>query len=170
MKQLDRILCRIEEGIVAIALAVGTILAFIEVILRYFFGASLGFTHELVTFLLIITGLIGAAIGVRTKVHIGVDIAVKQFPVRFQKIIKIGALILCLLFCITFMILGIQQSQILANFGQVTPEMEIPLYIPNLIIPISFGLMTLRFIQEIIKYLKTPANKISEFENEGGHE
>jgi C4-dicarboxylate transporter DctQ subunit len=165
---LNVALNRFEEIIVSSTLAIAAFLTFIEVILRYVFGASLGFTHEAVVFLLIITGLIGASIGVRKRVHIGVDILVKQFPFKLQKSVAISTYLLSTLFCVIVMILGYEHVQILAKFGQVTPEMEIPLYIPKSIVPIAFGLMSLRFIQETVVLFKTPSEEIFK-EEEGVH-
>ncbi|MDC3423288.1 TRAP transporter small permease [Aquibacillus sp. 3ASR75-11] len=160
LKTLNKLLNRFEEVTVGIALIVAVTLTFIEVVLRKFFGSSLGFTQELVVYLLIYTGLIGAAIGVREKVHLGVDLAIKQFPVKWQKGFVIITTMLCVLFTTIITILGIQQVINIALFGQVTPEMEIPLYVPLLIVPLAFGLMTIRFIQELIHVFKTPANEI----------
>lgn len=157
---MKAILSRLEELIVTIALILGTALTFIEVVLRYGFGASLGFTHELVVYLLILTGLIGASIGVREKVHIGVDIVIQQFPYNLQKSAKIFSYLLCIFFCTVITILGIQHVQILSSFGLVSPEMEIPMHIPKSIVPIAFGLMTVRFVQELIKTFKTPAHEV----------
>lgn len=164
-----RILDRLEEIIVSITIAIATVLSFIEVVLRYVFDSSLGFTQELVIYLLITAGLIGASMGIRSKVHIGVDVIVKQFPFPLQKGIKLAVLTTCIAFCIIITFLGIQQVQILMDFGQVTPEMEIPYYVPLLIIPISFGLMSIRFIQEIVKQTKIPAEK-TYIEEEGVHQ
>lgn len=168
MKVLNIVLSRLEEITTAIALIVSVFLTFTEVILRYGFGSSLGYTHELVVYLLIFTGLVGASIGVREKVHLGVDIIIQQFPYPFQKLVTITSLTICTLFCLFVSIIGYQHIQIIMQFGQVTPEMEIPLYIPKLIIPIAFGLMTMRFIQEIIKVVKTPAELV--LQSEGGAE
>ena len=161
MTFLNTILSRLEEIIVTVALAVGAVLTFIEVVLRYGFGASLAFTHELVIYLLILTGFIGSSIGVREKTHIGVDIVVQHLPsVKLQKIVVVGGLTVCALFCVIIAYLGVQHVIILFNLGQVTPEMEIPVYIPKAIVPLAFSLMTLRFIQEFIKYIRIPAKDI----------
>jgi C4-dicarboxylate transporter DctQ subunit len=168
MRIINLILNRFEEIIVSISLAVGTILTFTEVILRYFFGSSLGFTHELVIYLLIATGLIGASIGVRNKVHIGVDLAIQQFPYAVQKVIVILTNLLAIGFCVTYTFLGIEQVSIMADLGLVTPEMQIPAYIPILLVPISFGLITIRFIQHLVSVVKTPAHEILQQE-EGVH-
>ncbi|WLR50317.1 TRAP transporter small permease [Bacillus tianshenii] len=166
MKVLNTLLNRLEEIAVGLALVVGVTLTFIEVVLRYGFGGSLGFTHELVVYLLIFTGLIGASIGVREKVHLGVDLVVQQFPYSIQKGITILTLSVCTLFCFLIALLGYQHILIIMEFGQVTPEMEVPLYVPKAIVPLAFGLMSIRFIQEIVKVIKTPAELV--LHQEGG--
>jgi len=166
MNIFNILLSRLEEVLVALALSLATILTFVEVILRYVFGSSLGFTHELVIYLLIFTGLIGASIGVREKTHIGVDIIIKNFPYKMQKVFIVGSFIISALFCGIFFILGAQHAHILIQFGQVTPEMEIPMFIPKSIIPAAFGLMTLRFIQEAVKHIKPPPKKVLRKEGE----
>jgi len=168
MKIINTILSRLEEILVAIALVIATIFTFVEVVLRYGFGSSLGITQELVIYLLIFTGMIGSSIGVRAKTHIGVDILLKNFPFKLQKILKITGLLVSAAFCLVFTVLGIQHARVLLAFGQVTPEMEIPMYIPKSIIPLAFGLMTFRFIEEAIKVMRTPAEEIFK-EEEGGH-
>ncbi|SFR06153.1 TRAP transporter small permease [Desulfoscipio geothermicus] len=160
MTVINTFLNRLEEILVSAALTLGSILTFVEVILRYGFGASLGITQELVIYLLIFTGLIGASIGVREKTHIGVDIIVQYFPCALQKIIVVTGLLTSALFCLIFAVLGFQHAQIMVQLGQVTPEMEIPFYIPKSIVPVAFGLMTLRFLQETIKNIKVPAEEI----------
>jgi C4-dicarboxylate transporter DctQ subunit len=160
LKFLNILLNKTEEILVAIALAVSTIMAFIEVILRKFFGSSLGYTHETVVFLLILVGLIGASIGVREKVHLGVDILVKQFSYPVQKAVVLCTLTICTLFCLYVTFLGVQHVQVLVDFGLLSPEMRIPMWIPKGIVPVAFGLMTIRFIQEIFIAMKTPAEEI----------
>lgn len=168
MNIINTIISRLEEILVAIALVVATIITFTEVVLRYGFGASMGFTHELAVYLLIFTGLMGSSIGVRAKTHIGVDIILQSFPYKVQKTLKVAGLLVSALFCAIFTVLGFQHAQVLLVFGQVSPEMEIPMFIPKSIIPLAFGLMTFRFLEEAIKGIKTPAEEILRQE-EGGH-
>lgn len=168
MKLINTVLSRLEEILVSIALIVATIITFIEVILRYGFGSSLGYAQELAVYLLIFTGLVGSSIGVRAKTHIGVDIILKNFPFKLQKILKVSGFVVSAVFCLIFTVLGFQHAQILLAFGQVSPEMEIPMFIPKGIIPLAFGLMTFRFLEEAVKEIKTPAEGIFRRE-EGGH-
>lgn len=166
---LNKLLSRTEEVLCGIALTLATSLAFIEVVLRRGFGSSLGFTQEAVNYLLIFVGLIGASIGVREKVHLGVDLLVKQFSPKLQKGMILFVYTLNILFCLYVAILGYQHVAILAQFGQVSPEMEIPMYIPKGIVAVAFTLMTIRYVQEMIKALKTPTDQLLTQQEEGVH-
>lgn len=159
MKLLNVILNRIEEIFVSIAISLAVTLTFIEVVLRQF-GSSLGITQELVNFLLIWTGLIGASIGVREKTHLGVDILISFFKPTTQKAVIFLTTLTNAIFSALIFILGYLHVSNIISFGQVTPEMEIPLYIPRLLIPIAFGLMTIRFLQETYKVGKTKAEEL----------
>lgn len=171
MKKLDffnKVLSRIEEVLCGLALTLATSFAFIEVILRRGFGSSLGFTQEAVNYLLIFAGLIGASIGVREKIHLGVDLLVKQFSPNLQKGMILFVYCLNILFCIVVAVLGYQHIAVLTQFGQVSPEMEIPMYIPKGIVAIAFTLMTIRYLQELVKAIKTPTDQLLAEQQEGG--
>ncbi|MYL54866.1 TRAP transporter small permease subunit [Pontibacillus yanchengensis] len=166
MKTVLYILKKMEEISVGIAMSIAVLLSFVEVVLRKFFGESLGFTHEVVVYLLIYAGLVGAAIGVRDKVHLGVDLAVKQFPHTLQKGVVLVTTAVCTFFTTVITVLGVQHVGNIAAFGQVTPELEIPLFIPLLIVPLSFGLMTLHFIRELLQVIRTKPEHV--LQEEGG--
>lgn len=168
MNVLDKVVSRLEEILCGLALSLATTFAFIEVILRRGFGSSLGFTQEAVNYLLIFVGLIGASIGVREKVHLGVDLLVKQFSPKTQKAMILVIYTLNVLFCIIIAIIGYQHIAILANFGLVSPEMEIPMYIPKGIVAVAFTLMTFRYLQELVKAIKTPTEQLLAEQQEGG--
>jgi len=159
MRKINNLLNRTEEIFVVIAMALAVSLAFIEVILRQF-GSSLGFTQELVNYLLIWVGLIGASIGVRSKTHLGVDILITPFEPIIQKSIMVITLWISSLFSLAIAYLGYHHVINIYLFGQVSPELEVPLYIPRLLIPIAFGLMTIRFLQESFIVIKTPTEEL----------
>ena len=140
-------------------MSVAVTVTFIEVILRQF-GESLGITHELVNYLLIWTGLIGASIGVREKTHLGVDILVKNCEPKVQKAVLLTTTAINITFSVIIAVLGYMHVINILQFGQVTPEMELPLFVPRLLIPIAFGLMAIRFSQEFFRILKTKPDEL----------
>ncbi len=156
MRFVNLILNKFEEIFVITALGIASIVTFTEVILR-FLGTGLGFSYELTNYLLIWVGMIGASIGVRENVHLGVDLLIKVFSLRTQKIILLVVHLISAIFAIIIAYLGFLHVLDLIGFGQLSPEMELPLYIPRSLIPIAFTLIAIRFLQQFVNVWKMPA-------------
>jgi len=163
VKIVNVILNKLEDIFVTLALSIAVIVAFLEVILRQF-GTSLGFSFELVNYLLIWVGLIGASIGVRENVHLGVDLVIKSFEPSTQKAIILLGNLINVIFSFVIAYLGYMHVLDVLHLGQVTPEMELPLYIPRLLIPIAFGLMGIRFLQQTYLVWITSAEELEQRE------
>lgn len=148
LSKINRGLTIFEEGITAFLFALATILAFLEVVLRYGFGFSLG-SMELVIFSLIWASLIGASSGVRHGVHIHVEILVDRLPEGLRRKFLAGSLAISAAFAFFMFVFGIQLVGFTFQRSEVTPEMQVPMWPIFLAVPISTGLMTIRFCQEI---------------------
>ena len=68
---------RLEEGLIALLLAVMTLITFTQVVARYVFNFSFVWALELVTYLFGFLIFLGMSYGVRVGSHIGVDALVK---------------------------------------------------------------------------------------------
>ncbi|WP_339061034.1 TRAP transporter small permease [Tepidibacillus marianensis] len=163
MRLVNIILNKLEEVFVILALALAVIVAFVEVILRQF-GTSLGYSFELVNYLLIWVGLIGASIGVRENVHLGVDLVIKSFEAKTQKAILLFGNFISAFFSFVIAYLGYLHVLDVLNLGQLSPEMEMPLFIPRSLIPIAFGLMGIRFLQQTYQIWVTSAEELEQRE------
>lgn len=137
-----------EEATTAFLFALAVVLAFAEVILRYFFGAALG-SMELVIFSLIWASLIGASMGVRHGVHISVEILVDRLPAAIKKWMTVLGLAISAAFTLFLFVFGVQILLFIVGTGQRTPEMQVPMWPFYIVIPLSTGLMTIRLCQEI---------------------
>lgn len=149
LRTLDRILCRAEELFCAVLLAEAAALTFVQVVLRYGFGVTYSWMVELINYSFIYSALVGASIGVREKVHIGVDVLVTRLPRGLQRWVAAGALLLTLAFTLAIATLGVEYVGDVRRSGQVSPDLEVPKWIPYTAIPVGFGLMSLRFAQEL---------------------
>ena len=163
MKFVNIFLNKTEEIFVMLALSLAVIVAFVEVILRQF-GTSLGYSFELVNYLLIWVGLIGASIGVRENVHLGVDLVIKSFEATTQKAILLLGNLISVFFSFVIAYLGYMHVLDVLHLGQLSPEMEMPLFIPRSLIPIAFGLMGIRFLQQTFVIWKTSAEELEQRE------
>ena len=148
LSKINRGLTLFEEGITAFLYALATILAFLEVVLRYVFNDSLG-SLELVTFSLIWVSLIGASYGIPYGVHIHVEILVDRLPEGLRRKFLVSSLAISAAFSFFMFVFGIQLVGFTFQRSEVTPEMQVPMWPFFLAVPISTGLMTIRFCQEI---------------------
>lgn len=163
----DRILDRLEEGLVAGFMAAATLIIFLAVLHRYSLGVSwlwpytraLSFTwaQELCIYLFIWMAKFGAAYGVRTGIHVGVDVLVRKLSERRQRFfVQLG---LAAGACFTFIVAGLGTRFVVFvhESGQVSPDLELPMWIVYLAIPLGSGLMCYRFVQVLVRYRRDGA-------------
>lgn len=90
MSRVGRFVDSLEETIIAVILALMTIVTFTQVVARYGFnsgwGGALEFTRVLFAWLI----LFGMSYGIKIGAHLGVDAAIRLLP---EKLFKIAALI-----------------------------------------------------------------------------
>jgi C4-dicarboxylate transporter DctM subunit len=97
----------------------------------------------------------GAAYGVRTGIHVGVDLLVNRVPVRSRKQVILFSLLCGAFF--TGMIATFGGSFVTEMFktGQQSNDLEAPMWIVYLAIPLGSGLMCFRFLQVAWSYYWT---------------
>jgi TRAP-type C4-dicarboxylate transport system permease small subunit len=183
-KLLDRILDRLEEIIIAVLIGAATIVTFVAVVHRYgasnsaalagwasehglfavetgadwvyeqLISINLSWAQELATYMFVWMAKFGAALGVRTGIHVGVDVFVKQLTPAARKPVIVFALLCGALFTGVIGTLGAVYVYEL-DPDQVSPELEWPSWIIYLCIPLGSYLMCFRFLQVMWRFLAT---------------
>jgi TRAP-type C4-dicarboxylate transport system permease small subunit len=181
---LNRILDRLEEWIIATLIGAATIVTFVAVVHRYGASNSavlarwaaahhlvllhdaadwvyinlaalhLSWAQELATYMFVWMAKFGAALGVRTGIHVGVDVFVKRLSPSARKPVIVFALLCGALFTGVIGTLGAVYVYEL-DPDQVSPELEWPSWIIYLCIPLGSYLMCYRFLQVMWRYLRT---------------
>jgi TRAP-type C4-dicarboxylate transport system permease small subunit len=181
---LNNILDRLEEWIIATLIGAATILTFIAVVHRYGASNSVGlgrwagahgfvllqhaadwiytslaavnlsWAQELATYMFVWMAKFGAALGVRTGIHVGVDVFVQRLAPAARKPVIVFALLCGALFTGVIGTLGAIYVYEL-DPDQVSPELEWPSWIIYLCIPLGSYLMCFRFLQVMWRYLRT---------------
>jgi TRAP-type C4-dicarboxylate transport system permease small subunit len=181
---LNRILDRLEEWIIATLIGAATILTFVAVVHRYgasnsaglgrwagahgftelgqaadwvytsLVAVNLSWAQELATYMFVWMAKFGAALGVRTGIHVGVDIFVKRLAPAARKPVIVVALLCGALFTGVIGTLGAVYVHDL-DPDQVSPELEWPSWIIYLCIPLGSYLMCFRFLQVMWRFLRT---------------
>jgi C4-dicarboxylate transporter DctQ subunit len=160
-----RILDRLEEIMIATLIAAATVVIFIAVLHRYGTGVSflypiltaihLSWAQELCIYMFVWMAKFGAAYGVRTGIHVGVDVLVLKLPPRGRKATILFGLLCGALFTGIIGTMGAKFVVGLAQTDQVSPDLEIPSWIVYLCIPLGSYLMCFRFLQVAWVFFRT---------------
>lgn len=139
MKCFTHILNKIIEYGLIMSLALLSIIVSFQVFSRYVFSISLPWSTDVNRFLFIYLVFLGATIGVRNQSHLNIDVLVKKFPKKVQKILNIVINLIILVFLIILVIAGLIFA--LSSTTQVTPYLRIPITYYYLAIPLSASAM-----------------------------
>src|SRR6201999_1691335 len=152
-----RILDRLEETIIAALMGGATLITFIAVAHRFLvnvpflypilFWIDLSWSQELCIYMFIWLAKFGAAYGVRTGIHVGVDVLVNRLNDNWRKTVILFGLFGGALFTAIVGTMGAKFVIELMGTDQVSPDMEIPSWIVYACIPLGSYLMCFRFLQ-----------------------
>jgi len=164
---LNRVLNHLEEWLIAFMMGAATLVIFVSVVHRYASGLpwpalqdwlltiNLSWAQELCIYMFIWMAKFGAAYGVRTGIHVGVDVLINQLQPKMRTRFIIFGLLSGALFTGIIGTLGAKFVWEIAHTDQVSPDMELPMWIAFLAIPCGSYLMCFRFLQVTWSFLKT---------------
>jgi C4-dicarboxylate transporter DctM subunit len=167
----------LEEWLIATLIAAATALIFVSVLHRYGTGVSidlakwtaargvpvvpdvlraiytwlaardLSWAQELCIYMFIWMAKFGAAYGVRTGIHVGVDLLVNMVPARSRKQVILFSLLCGAFFTGMIATFGGSFVDEMFKTGQQSNDLEAPMWFVYLAIPLGSGLMCFRFLQ-----------------------
>ena len=149
MSSLDRILSHAEEFLLGILLASASLVLFANVVARYVFNWGFPWAEELVRYEIVWMVFLGGSAAARQGLHIGVDIVVKFAPRPLRKTTEALINLISLVFCLLVLFYGAKLIIQTRMFGQVSPALQVPMWLVQLAIPVGGGLMALRFAQQL---------------------
>jgi C4-dicarboxylate transporter, DctQ subunit len=164
---LNKVLNHLEEWLIAFLMGGATLVIFVAVVHRYASGIpwpafqdwlltiNMSWAQELCIYMFVWMAKFGAAYGVRTGIHVGVDVLVKQMPDRIGKKLILFGLLAGALFTGVVGTFGAGFVWDLAHTEQVSPDLELPMWIVFLAIPCGSYLMCYRFLQVAWSFLRT---------------
>ncbi len=180
---MNKLLNRLEEFIVAALMAVATVVIFVSVVHRYLSGYEIpglqdwlldmnfGWAQEFCIILFVWMAKFGAAYGVRTGIHVGVDILINKLSGTSRAaLIQIGLLCgvvftgLIGIFGALFVWENGMAYETLTLFGRdtgdffegpTTPDLEWPTWIVYSAVPLGSFLMCYRFLQVMVSFART---------------
>lgn len=180
IRAFDRTLDHLEEWLIAGFMAAATLIIFAAVLHRqsaaapwlWKYAAALNFSwaQELCVYLFIWMAKFGAAYGVRTGIHIGVDVLVNAVRPALRRVLVSVALSLGAFFTGLVAVMGMRWVWFIYGTGQISPDLEWPMWVIYLCIPLGSSLMCYRFLQVMARFLRSgelPAHALGAMD-EGG--
>jgi TRAP-type C4-dicarboxylate transport system permease small subunit len=147
--KLDAKISRIETILVTILLALMILMAFSQIVLRNFFSSGIDWSDALVRYLVVWVAFVGAAIATREGKHITFDLLSRWLTgtgtIAIQALSNFFSAVICSLLTVA----AAKFIWFEAQMGS-TAFLDLPVWVPELIMPIAFGLMTLRFLMGMI--------------------
>lgn len=180
-----RILDRFEEILISVLMATAVVLIFVAVVHRFSIGFAadlvsyarandmawlqsaarsafksinaikLTWAQEACIYLFVWMAKFGAAYGVRVGIHVGVDILVERLAPPKRRIITIIAMSGGVLFTAILTLIGTDFVWHVQHGGQISPDLEIQMWLIYLAVPLGSALMCFRFVQALYQFVTT---------------
>jgi C4-dicarboxylate transporter DctQ subunit len=149
-----KILDTFERLLVGWFILASALLAFLLVILRYFFGKGLTWGSEAVILLMVWAAFFGAGIAIREKGHIELEVVRDLLPPAFRLPVIVLADFLCVGVTLFIMIFGVKWTLFLYHGGGVDVATQLPEWIIFLCVPLAGLTMTIRYLQHLTNNFK----------------
>jgi len=146
---------RVEEQVGGLFLLVAVLLVFAQIVLRAGFGIGVSGIYEMAAFCSTFSVFLTASLGVKRNIHIRVDLISNLVarPVALALEMLVQALMLAVSLGLLYSgYLLIQESLMLGDSS--TGTIEVPMWIPQLIMPIAGLLLTLRTLQRLFLLMR----------------
>ena len=143
-----------EDAVLVIVLTTMILLAAAQIVMRNFFDFGFIWTDEMLRMLVLWIAVSGAVAASRTDKHINIAILDRFLPDKIKLLVKIAIHVFTAAVCGVVAWYSVQFVQMSHEFGDVLMG-GIPAWLPQLIMPVGFGLICYRYslfvIQEIVR-------------------
>jgi TRAP-type C4-dicarboxylate transport system permease small subunit len=138
---------RVVAGVLLIA---SVLLNFANVVGRYFLSDSIYWAEEAMLFLMVGCVFLGNGVVAWSGRQLRMDVIVGMMPVAVQKILALLSELTFLVVAIAVIAFACPVIRDLWSFDQRSQSAEIPMYIPQAMVPIGLSIMVLLVIARLI--------------------
>jgi len=138
---------RVISGVLLVA---SVLLNFANVIGRYFFSDSIYWAEEVMLYLMVGCVFLGNGVVAWSGRQLRMDVIVGMMPARVQKLLALASELIFLVVAIMVVAFSIPVVRDLWSFDQRSQSAEIPMYIPQAMVPVGLSLMVLLVIARLL--------------------
>jgi TRAP-type C4-dicarboxylate transport system permease small subunit len=144
------------QGLTAVLMLIAVALNAANIVGRYVFFRPIASAEEIMLFLLVGTVFLGnAMVGFEGK-QLRMDVILHALPPALHRAFDIAADLTMIAVCVILIVLGWPAVQMLAEFDQRSQAAEIPMVIPQALVPIGLGLNALLVGVRLIASFRAP--------------
>lgn len=136
---------KIEDGILVGLLLLMIFIAVLQIFLRNLFDSGILWGDPLVRILVLWIGLIGAMVASRDNHHISIDVISRYLPDKIKKLSNLIISIFTSLVCAVMAYYSLIFVMMEKNDG-ILAFATIPAWVCESIIPVSFGIISFRYL------------------------
>lgn len=152
MKTIDKYLTWVVRGIIGVALLILFLVSFSVIIGRVFFGASMGWSQDVIRLCFTYVIYFGAAYCVREKGHLNVDFVLGMMNPTVRQIIEFIINIILLAFFAFIVYFGFQFAA--TGASQKSPYLMLPMTWYYYGVPVSGIMMFFYMLEQLIDEAK----------------
>jgi len=143
-ERVDEAIGRTEQTLLVAFLGFIILIAFLQIVLRNFLSTGLDWGDSLVRNLVLWIGFIGATLATKEGKHINIDVVSRWLPSFGKNMVALITHLFSFLVCggLTYAALKFIKNEVQMENRTF---LNIPAWIPEMILPMTFGLMTFRF-------------------------
>jgi C4-dicarboxylate transporter DctQ subunit len=152
---LNKLLPKFEEYFIAFLLAAMTVVNVLNVFVRYVLKSNIHWAMEFTVIAFAWLIFLGAAWGIKSGAHIGVDTIINLFSDKVKKTISLVAASLCIIYGVFILIGSYNYVAKIYSVGILSQDIKwLPQWMPRMVMPIGYALIIFRFSEALIKILK----------------
>ena len=153
------------RAVIGVLLVVSVLLNFANVIGRKFFASPIVGAEEIMGYLMIALVFLGAGVVAYDGTHINMEILIDCFPARVRDAFRAFAQFAAIAVAATLVTLGFPIVLHLQQFDERSEAANVPLYIPQAMVPIGLTLVALGALARLAMLASPrPENRLAERE------
>lgn len=151
----------INRSIAMFGITAGVALAFGNVVARYAFNYSITWASELTLYFFLWGMFFGAAYCFRIDGHISIGLLVENVSKKWAKVLLLITRSVTFAYLCVVAFYGYKYILFVIELDETSIDLEIPMWIPYLVIPISFAFGAYRVGEHIVTLIRTPAEEVT---------
>ena len=154
-------LASLISGVIAgICILVVALSVSYEVVLRALFNAPTEWVNEVSVYLVLVSAFLGFAPALASGKHINVDLLTSKLSPQVNRLLRVFCSLLGLGYSLVFLVTSLEMVMNSFELGLLsTSTLRVPLYLPQLAMPIGFFVLALQFVANLLDLDAAAAEK-----------